>query len=141
MNLLDRLKEHEGEVKKKGLHVPYRDSRGYLTIGYGALIDDEQGGGLYDEEAEFILKNRTDKAIDEAESAFPWFGALTPDRQEVLVELLFNMGLPTLLQFKKFLTAAERGDHQSAADELVDSKWYRQVGRRGETLVNMWRSG
>ena len=39
--LIDQVKHHEGLV----LHG-YRDSRGYLTIGYGRLIDDPRGAAV-----------------------------------------------------------------------------------------------
>ena len=143
MSLLSRLIRHEGTVKDKktGLHIPYKDSEGYLTIGYGALIDQAKGGGLYDEEAEFILNNRIHKARQESIKAFPWFNRISMGRQEVIIELVFNMGLPNLMTFKKMLTAAEEGNWEQAAYELQDSKYAKQVGYRADELADMLVQG
>ena len=35
----------------------YKDSRGYLTIGVGHLIDEELGGGLSEDEIDYLLAN------------------------------------------------------------------------------------
>ena len=47
-----RCMEEEGLV----LHA-YEDHLGYLTIGYGRLIDKRRGGGISKAEAEYLLLN------------------------------------------------------------------------------------
>ena len=49
-NLLNPIRKHEGF--RSGA---YCDTQGYLTIGYGRLIDARRGGGITDAEAEFLL--------------------------------------------------------------------------------------
>jgi len=39
------------------------------------------------------------------------------------------------------IAALARGDYKAAADEMVDSAWYRQVGTRARRLVEMMRTG
>ena len=67
------------------------------------------------------------------------FAGQTPTAQRVLVNMAFNLGRNRLSKFKNMLKAVNEGDYQKAADEMVDSKWYRQVGRRSEELVEMMR--
>lgn len=61
------------------------------------------------------------------------------DMKLVLVDMCFNLGNSGLRQFKKFLAAVEKKDYNRAADEMVDSKWYGQVGNRSKKLEEMVR--
>jgi len=62
-------------------------------------------------------------------------------RRDVLVNMIFNMGLPTLLKFKRFLAAVRRGDWGAARLEMLDSRWARQVGNRALELAEMMKTG
>ena len=55
--------------------------------------------------------------------------------------MCFNMGLSRLMTFKKMLLALEKGLYQIAADEMLDSKWAKQVSRRAEFLAQIMRTG
>jgi len=140
MALIDRLKQNEGTKRgKSGLHIPYHDSENLLTIGYGILIDPETGG-LYDEEAEFLLQNRIKLSLNQAQQ-FPWFSKLNQVRQEVIVEMVYNLGYPRFNGFKKMIAALEQGDFDEAAKEGRDSKWRNQVGNRAIRLMKALESG
>jgi len=56
------------------------------------------------------------------------------------MNMAFNMQ-GKLLGFRKFLAAAQRGDWNGAATEMLDSLWARQVGDRAKRLASMMRSG
>lgn len=127
MTLLDRLKKHEGFRSK-----PYRCPAGKLTIGYGRNIEDN---GITEAEASFLLVEDVKKCRAECQKSFAWFGDMDRDRQDVIVELDFNMGLKRLLGFKKMLAACARKDYEAAAREMLDSLWARQVGKRAQTLA------
>ena len=58
----------------------------------------------------------------------------------VLVDMSFNLGKPKLMKFKKMIEALQRYDFETAADEMIDSAWYHQVGRRSKYLVNKMRT-
>lgn len=140
MNLIERLKVNEGTVKAKGLHVPYKDSEGYLTIGYGILIDPAKGGGLYEDEAEYLLRNRANKALTAAAN-YPYFSNLNENRQSVLVEMIYNMGKSRVDGFKKMHAALFVGDYEDAAKEMLGSRWARQVKGRADRLAEIMRTG
>lgn len=55
--------------------------------------------------------------------------------QEILVNMVFNLGRPRLSKFKKFNLALSTGDWDFAAIEGRDSLWYRQVTNRAERLM------
>jgi len=62
-------------------------------------------------------------------------------RQNVLIELCFNIGINRLLGFKKMLAALQKNDYETTATEMLDSKWAKQVGQRSATMATMMRTG
>lgn len=133
--LIDMIRRHEGVVK----HA-YEDSRGYLTIGVGRLIDKRLGGGLSDDEIDFCLANDIKRCQAEAKT-YDWFAGLNVPRKAVIISLLFNLGKPRFDAFKKTHAALEAGDFPTAAEELLDSKWAIQVGKRADEMAAQLFSG
>lgn len=131
--LRSMLMKHEG-VRAK----PYRDTVGKLSIGVGRNLDDV---GLRPDEIDYLLRNDTAQAINDARFLCDDFDALSPNRQRVLVSLCFNIGRSRAAGFRRLWAAIERGDFDAAAAELLDSKWARQVGKRAEELADMMRRG
>lgn len=137
--LMQMLMRDEGSVKDmQGNHIPYQCPADKLTIGYGRNIEER---GITEDEALYLLNN--DIALCKAEIVknLPIYARLDDARQTVLVNMCFNLGMPTLLTFKRFITALSAGDYESAAREMLDSKWARQVGARAIRLADMMRSG
>ena len=117
----------------------YQDSLGYWTIGFGRMVDVRLGGGITLAEAELLFAHDMEKAERFCER-FPWFAAMDGIRQQVIVELAFNMS-HRLLGFVQMLRACAAKDYDRAAQELEDSKWFQQVGHRGPRLVAQLRHG
>lgn len=128
-SLVDMLIRHEG-LKLK----PYRDTVGKLTIGVGRNLDDL---GLTENEARYLLENDLGRVRAELDVALPWWRALDLPRQTVLQNMAFNLGLPRLLTFKRFLSALQQGDNQLAAGEMLASTWATQVHRRAVELAGI----
>lgn len=133
--LIEMIKEHEGVVK----HA-YQDSRGYWTIGVGRLIDENLGGGLSDGEIDYLLANDVKRCREEAEQ-YPWFEGMNEPRQAVILSMLFNLGRPNFDKFKNMQAALENGDFLTASNEMLDSRWAKQVGRRAIEMSEMMESG
>lgn len=143
-NLQRQLIRHEGLRLTK-----YLCPAGHWTIGVGRSmeanpIEDElgrrvDGSGITESEAMVLLQNDIDRCIDEVGRRVPAYERISEQRQSVLIDMSFNMGTGGLLKFKKMLAALERGDFEKAADEMLDSKWARQVGNRSATLAKMMR--
>lgn len=62
-------------------------------------------------------------------------------RREILLNMAFNMGLPTLAKFKKMWAAIKLQDWEEAAKQMLDSKWAKQVGYRANELADAMRTG
>lgn len=128
----EQLILHEG-IKLK----PYRCPAGKLTIGVGRNLEDK---GLSKQEALFLLRRDIAEITNELRK-YPWFETLDMVRQKVLIDMAFNLGINGLLSFKKMLSYLKAGDYEKAADEMVNSRWYGQVGDRSKRLVKMMRTG
>lgn len=115
----------------------YRDSRGIITIGVGRNLESV---GLSTEEINHLLRNDVARVHCVARE-LPIWTKLDDVRARVVMDMIFNMGLNGFLRFRKMIAAIERQDWGAAADEMVDSAWYGQVGRRSRILVERMRSG
>lgn len=140
--LVAQIKQDEGVVRGYGgRHIPYSDHLGYMTIGYGTLIDPERGGGLYDEEAEFILRNRLRKVRTALHNNIYFFEELSTKRKRALINMAFQMGVTGVLGFKKMLGAMQAGKWGAAHEEALDSKWAKQTPERAERVARMILEG
>lgn len=128
-----QLRIDEGVIPK-----PYTDTEGVLTIGIGRNLQDK---GLRPDEMALMLENDIADAERDARVLFPSFDSLSINRRAVLVNMAFNLGRDRLAGFKNFRAAVEAGDYKRAADEMLDSKWARQVGLRAMRLSQQMREG
>ncbi len=118
---------------------PYRDTVGKLTIGVGRNLDDV---GISEDEALYLLSNDIKKAREDVKKVFgEMFHELDPVRQAVLIDMMFNLGLPRFLGFKKFIQAVKEKDFSKASQEMLDSRWAKQVKSRAERLSYMMKTG
>lgn len=131
--LIDQIKRHEGFRSK-----PYKCPAGKLTIGYGRNIEDN---GITMDEAEHLLVNDIARSQTELSNSLPWYKGLSHRRKQAMINLAFNMGWGTLQKFKKFLAAMESGNYSIAKDELLDSKYAQQVGKRAQEVAEQIVNG
>lgn len=122
--LTEKLKYEEGcEL------MPYKDTLNKLTIGIGRCLDER---GITMEEAEFLLKTDISIVMTELNDSFPWWSNLSEKRQLIMCDLVFNLGMPKLKKFVKFLAAMEKEQWLNAHDELLDSNYADQVPNRAK---------
>lgn len=138
--LIKQLKRHEGNVMNNGKHEPYEDHLGYLTIGYGRLIDPEIKGGISESEAELLLMNDLVAFMDAAKS-YSWYDSLDDVRKAVIVNMLFNLGQPRFNKFVAMHEALKAQNYATAAAEMLDSRWAKQVKGRAKELAEQMRTG
>ena len=141
MTLRDMLIIDEGSVKKDGLHIPYPDSLGFLTIGYGHLIKDhEKAVPITEEEACALLDKDIEEHVHEVLKRWPWVSRLDEDRRNVVFNMAFNLGVYKLRRFKKFLAHMENRRWKEARGEMLNSLWARQVKSRATRLADIvWK--
>ena len=145
MNIEQLRKELEVDEGVK--YEIYNDHLGYPTFGIGHLVrdtDPEAGAALgtpvtedrvieaFNEDVETVL---SDCAI-----LYDDFDDLPEEAQLIIANMMFNLGRPRLSKFKGMKSGVDSRDWNKAADEMVDSAWYRQVTNRAERLVRRMRA-
>ncbi len=82
-----------------------------------------------------ILEVGITRAANDAASLVKNFATLPAEKQEVLVNMAYNLGGPRLAGFKNMIAAVERNDFTQAAAEMKNSAWYNQTGNRAKDLT------
>ncbi len=125
----------------------YIDTEGHATVGIGHLIvsgDTEHGKSegtkVTDERVQELFTQDLNIALDDCRTVFPNFGSLPQEGQRVLANMMFNLGRPRFIKFAKCIAAVKDSKWDKAADEMVDSRWYRQVKGRAQRLEERMRS-
>ena len=128
-------------------NVIYIDSVGKLTVGIGHLIvpgDPEYGKPagtkVSDTRVQELFEQDLSTALADCNTVFSNFGTLPQEAQRIIANMMFNLGRPRFEGFKNFIAAVKAKNWSKAADEMVDSKWYGQVGDRSKRLVERMRS-
>jgi len=152
--LYDEVAQFEG-VKE----TVYRDVNGipHIGVGFNLTRDDARRrlkslGLSYDDvlsgkqsmsqsAIRRLLQCTLEDASRDCHDIFSSFDELDDVRKRALINMAFNLGRPRLRKFVKMIEAVEARDFQRAADEMINSKWYGQVGARAQMLVRMMRTG
>jgi lysozyme len=133
----NRIKKHEGFVAKV-----YLDSLGKATIGYGHLLTEEDDfveGVIYDKD---ILEALFDKDFNKAKQGMEELvGTLdiAMAAKGIIIEMVFQLGKTGVSKFKNMFAALNEYDYTRAAEEMLNSHWYRQTPSRCEELSNLMR--
>ena len=133
-DLLNLIRKHEGFRASA-----YRDTRGYLTIGYGRLIDARRGGGITRQEAEFLLAGDTKCAEATVRALYHGADGFTAARYNALVSMAFNLGRGGMRRFTNMSAAIACNDWELAADEALNSVWAGQVPARAHEIARALR--
>ncbi|WP_445774194.1 glycoside hydrolase family protein [Shewanella sp.] len=142
--LKERIKLNEGTIEYQqykgffsdGYFHSYKCSEGFTTIGYGHRCADNQlpitpleADALLDKDIETARVLAAKIHIDEYQMV-----------NDVLTEMIFQLGHSGTKKFKKFLAALQGGDYNEAANQIIDSNWYRQTPNRVKQHAAILRS-
>src|SRR3990167_3999374 len=125
MTLREQLERDEGRR-----HTAYTDTAGHLTLGGGHNLNTPLSDAAIDQ----ILDDDIRGAMAEC-ALIPFWMNLSEVRQAVLVNLAFNMGFQGLMTFRRMLAAMDAENWNQAAQELLDSRYAKQVGARADRLA------
>ena len=125
----------------------YNDHLGLATFGIGHLVtewDAEYGW----EVGTLVTKDRCNEAfnrdiktvLSDCNKLYSDFDELPEEVQLIIANMMFNMGRPRLSKFKGMKRGVDAKDWNAAADEMVDSTWYKQVTKRADRLVERMRN-
>lgn len=134
------------ELRRDEAVVPYayqdNTPQKYWTIGCGRLIDKRKGGGLSDDEIDYLLRNDVARVEAGLDKAIPWWRSLDPVRRRVFQNMGHQLGVNGLLNFKNAISAAKAGHYVECAAHMLDSTWAReQSPERARRLAQMMKTG
>lgn len=130
------LIEEEGRVP-----YAYPDSKGYLTVGVGHLVDPKKGGRLPDVIVDALLDYDVNRKTEQA-ATLAGFGRLNEVQQAAVISMVFQLGLGGVMGFHDFCAALAAGDVVKAAAAGRDSKWdHEDSPARAEREMKMLETG
>ncbi|MEE8207847.1 MAG: glycoside hydrolase family protein [Nitrosomonadaceae bacterium] len=140
----DTIKKDEGVRRdKEGAHVAYMDSKKKLTGGRGHLLTKEEkklypkGTMIPDDVVKEWFKTDMDEADKALTSVLEKRAVHVPDEvYNILLNMTFNLGEKGISKFDDMWKAIEVGDWQTAAAEMKDSDWFKDVKNRAVRLVD-----
>jgi len=137
---IDKLRE-QLKIDEGVRYEIYNDHLGYPTCGIGHLIvegDEEHGKPIGTEvsvdRVNELFDKDVSKFVEETKKVFPDLEDKPEEVQQVAVNMCFNLGEPRLSKFKKFIAAINEENWETAAAEMLDSRWAQQVGERAVRL-------
>jgi len=143
---IEKLRE-QLEIDEGVKYEVYKDHLGYPTFGVGHLVlesDPEHGwevGSSVDTvRVHEAFEQDCENVLADCNILYSEFEDLPEEAQQVIANMMFNMGRPRLSKFKGMKRGVDSRDWETAADEMVDSAWYRQVTNRADRLVERIRA-
>ena len=125
----------------------YLDHLGYPTFGIGHLITDDDpecgtsvGTEVSSDRVQEAFDSDIESVLSDCERLYVQFEHLPEEVQLIIDNMMFNMGYTRLNKFKGMKRGVDARNWEEAADEMVDSRWYKQVSRRADRLVVRMRS-
>ena len=139
---IEKLRE-QLEIDEWTVHQIYLDHLGYPTFGIGHLVresDPAHGAnvGTKVDEARCIeaFNQDVESVIKDCKILYPDFDDLPEEVQQIVANMMFNMGRPRLSGFKKFCAAIADEDWLECAVQMEDSRWHKQVTNRANRLIS-----
>ena len=143
---IEKLRE-ELEIDEGCKYEIYLDHLGYPTFGIGHLITDddpeygwEVGASIDTVRVHEAFESDIEGVLSDCSKLYSDFEDLPEEAQRIIANMMFNMGLTRLSKFKGMKRGVDAQDWNSAADEMVDSRWYDQVTNRADRLVERMRN-
>ena len=145
MNIEQLRKELEVDEGVK--YEIYNDHLGYPTFGIGHLVRDtdpehgqESGTPVSEDRVIEAFNKDVESVLNDCTILYGDFSKLPEEAQLIIANMMFNLGRPRLSKFKGMKAGVDAQDWNKAADEMIDSAWYRQVPNRAGRLVKRMRA-
>ena len=132
--LIEDLKQDEGWSPSA-----YKDHLGFLTIGYGFLIDERRGGEVPKPIAEAWLTFAASIRWNQLVDIHPWMQDQHEDVQRALGNMAYQLGVAGVGKFRNMLAALQEGDREEAAVHALDSTWSDQTPARANRVATLIR--
>ena len=131
-----RIKKNEGFSS-----TPYKDQLGYLTIGYGHLILPNEAHLIKNKNNKSYLKEIFIQDFNRALNDYKKFikqKTHNKKDEELLIEMVFQMGAKRVLKFKNLLLNMRKKNKHLVCFEMMNSLWYKQTPNRVKNLIKVF---
>ena len=142
---LEKLRK-QLEIDEGVKYEIYNDHLGFATFGIGHLVipaDEEYGKPLgtvvSEERVGECFERDVQSVLRDCKLLYKNFDELPEEVQQIVANMMFNMGYGRLSKFKGMKAGVDAKDWNKAADEMIDSRWYKQVTNRAQRLVDRMR--
>ena len=143
---VDKLRE-QLKIDEGCIYEIYNDHLGYPTFGIGHLVTESDpengktlGTAVSEDRVTEAFESDVQGVLSDCDILYPDFSSLPEEAQQIIANMMFNLGRPRLSKFAGMKLGVDERNWDRAADEMVDSRWYAQVGPRAERLVDRMRN-
>ena len=143
---LEKLRK-QLEIDEGVKYEIYLDHLGYPTFGIGHLVipsdkeyREDVGTRVSEERVRECFDKDVESVLRDCTLLYKDFYELPEEAQQIIANMMFNMGYTRLSKFKGMKKGVGARDWNKAADEMVDSRWYKQVTNRANRLVERMRN-
>ena len=143
---LEKLRK-QLEIDEGVKYEIYNDHLGYPTFGIGHLVmpsdkeyREDVGTRVSEERVRECFDKDVESVLRDCTLLYKDFDKLPEEAQQIIANMMFNMGYTRLSKFKGMKKGVDARDWNKAADEMVDSRWYKQVTNRANRLVERMRN-
>ena len=143
---LEKLRK-QLEIDEGVKYEIYLDHLGYPTFGIGHLVipsdkeyREDVGTRVSEERVRECFDKDVQSVLRDCSLLYKDFDELPEEAQQIIANMMFNMGYTRLSKFKGMKKGVDARDWNKAADEMVDSRWYKQVTNRANRLVERMRN-
>ena len=143
---LEKLRK-QLEIDEGVKYEIYLDHLGYPTFGIGHLVipsdkeyREDVGTRVSEERVRECFDKDVESVLRDCTLLYKDFDELPEEVQQIIANMMFNMGYTRLSKFKGMKKGVDARDWNKAADEMADSRWYKQVTNRANRLVERMRN-
>ena len=143
---LEKLRK-QLEIDEGVKYEIYNDHLGYPTFGIGHLVipsdieyREDVGTRVSEERVRECFDKDVQSVLRDCSLLYKDFDELPEEAQQIIANMMFNMGYTRLSKFKGMKRGVDARDWNKAADEMVDRSWYKQVTNRADRLVERMRN-
>ena len=143
---LEKLRK-QLEIDEGVKYEIYLDHLGYPTFGIGHLVipsdkeyREDVGTRVSEERVRECFDKDVESVLRDCTLLYKDFDELPEEAQQIIANMMFNMGYTRLSKFKGMKRGVDARDWNKAADEMVDSRWYKLVTNRANRLVERMRN-
>ena len=143
---LEKLRK-QLEIDEGVKYEIYNDHLGYPTFGIGHLVipsdieyREDVGTRVSEERVRECFDKDVESVLRDCTLLYKDFDELPEEAQQIIANMMFNMGYTRLSKFRGMKKGVDAKDWNKAADEMVDSRWYKQVTNRANRLVERMRN-